>query len=56
MARFILNIEFSKQTLSMEFWCEIVLKLTEILLGNPTHTNQNIPSNLYWAKIECVLL
>ena len=25
-------------------------------LGNLAHTNPNIPSNLYWAKIWCILL
>ena len=28
----------------------------EVFLGNPAHTNPNIPSNLYSAKIWCILL
>ena len=34
-------------------WCK---KYFKVLLGNPAHTNPNIPSNLYWAKRWCILL
>ena len=29
---------------------------THITHVNPAHTNPNIPSNLYWIKIWCILL
>ena len=28
----------------------------KVFLGNPAHTNWNIPSNLYWAKVWFILL
>ena len=30
-------------------------KFRVIFLGNPAHTNSNTPSNLYWAKVWCIL-